>query len=224
MYTRRVSIKRGFELTQMDANMYFLLFLPILSSCHSPASESTTISGRLTTTTKRTYFSSVAFNQTATYSVSITDSAVTRLTCALSMSSGDASLHVSASVSGKTVDWWSREEGDEMLEFKASDKVFKGDKQGLVRNFDVWVIGSKRDSVSSFRLTITLESNTEYADHDRLAVAASVLSAHQYSSEVTESEKQGNMLWWGIGALAVAAGIGIWRRQEKGGNRYYPLR
>ena len=207
--------------------MFFLFLLPVLSVSHSPPSELTTISGRLTTTTKRTYFSSVPFNQTATYSVSITDPAVTRLLCDLAVSSGDASLHVSTSVSGKTVEWWSRQDGNELLEFKAVDKAFKGDGQGLVRVFTLGVIGAKRDFVSAFKLTITLESGAEYVDNDRAVVAGRVLDAQEVASfEVAEDYREQGSLWWGWGVVGVAVAAGIWvgLRGEKAGNSYCLLR
>lgn len=204
--------------------MLFLIFLPTLISCHSPHSESTTVSGRLTTTTKRTYFSSVAFNQTISYSVSITDSAVTHLICDLSLSSGEASLHVSTIVDGRTAEWWSRKEGDDMLEFKASDKAFRPDKHGLVRSFNVDVIGAKRDALSAFRLTITLENNAEYAEHDKAAVALSVLGASGFSVMEVAEERGGAEWWWGVGALVVVVGVWAVWRDRKTSNGYYPLR
>ena len=203
--------------------MLFLVFLPTLISCLSAQSESTTISGRLTTTTKKTYFSSVAFNQTSSYSVSITDSAVTHLICDISMSSGEASLHVSTTIAGKAAEWWSRQEGNDVLEFKASDKAFKADKHGLMRSFNVDVIGAKRDSLSAFRLTITLESNAEYAEHDKAAVALSVLSANSFSV-VEVAEGSGGAEWWGLGALVLVVGTWAVWRDRKTGNGYYPLR
>jgi hypothetical protein len=111
-----------------------------------------------------------------------------------------------------------------MLEFKASDKAFRPDKHGLVRSFNVDVIGAKRDALSAFRLTITLESNAEYAEHDKAAVALSVLSASGFSVMEVAEERGRAEWWWGVGALVVVVGAWAVCRDRKTSNEYHPLR